>query len=191
MPGGPARQEGADGHELRFAVDYLSGYLLTRLPLPVLKAAAPSRIVNVSSLGQSPIDFDDVMLLKGYSGRRAYTQSKPVFTVDLAEEPAGTGVTANALHPATYMPTKMVTAAPLSELREGVEATSRLVTDPELDPGAGGGVRAVLRRAAARSGAGAGPRSRRAGQAAGAVAGADRVLSVTRFTCPLGASAGG
>ena len=137
MPGGPARQESADGHELRFAVDYLSGYLLTRLPLPVLKAAAPSRIVNVSSLGQSPIDFDDVMLLKGYSGRRAYTQSKPVFTVDLAEEPAGTGVTANALHPATYMPTKMVTAAPLSELREGVEATSRLVTDPELDPGAG------------------------------------------------------
>ncbi|WP_406675371.1 SDR family NAD(P)-dependent oxidoreductase [Nonomuraea sp. N2-4H] len=136
VPGGPARQESADGHELRFAVNYLSGYLLTRLLLPVLKAAAPAMIVNVSSLGQSPIDFDDVMLLKGYSGGRAYTQSKLaqiMFTVDLAEELAGTGVTANALHPATYMPTKMVTAAPLSELREGVEATSRLVTDPELD----------------------------------------------------------
>ncbi|SEG97153.1 NAD(P)-dependent dehydrogenase, short-chain alcohol dehydrogenase family [Nonomuraea solani] len=136
VPGGEGRQESADGHELRFAVNYLAGYLLTRLLLPVLRAAAPSRIVNVSSLGQAPIDFDDVMLVKEYSGVRAYCQSKlaqVMFTVDLAEELAGTGVTANALHPATYMPTKMVVAAPASELREGVEATSRLVTDPELD----------------------------------------------------------
>ncbi|WP_345571109.1 SDR family NAD(P)-dependent oxidoreductase [Nonomuraea rosea] len=135
VPGGSARQESADGHELRFAVNYLAGYLLTRLLLPVLTAAAPSRIVHVSSLGQAPIDFDDVMLVKEYSGVRAYCQSKlaqVMFTVDLAEELAGTGVTANALHPATYMPTKMV-ASPSSELREGVEATSRLVTDPELE----------------------------------------------------------
>ncbi|MFG1705797.1 SDR family NAD(P)-dependent oxidoreductase [Nonomuraea sp. M3C6] len=135
VPGGGMRQESADGHELRFAVNYLAGYLLTRLLLPVLRAAAPSRIVNVSSLGQAPIDFGDVMLVKDYSGVRAYCQSKlaqVMFTVDLAEELAGSGVTANALHPATYMPTKMV-ATPASELREGVEATSRLVTDPELD----------------------------------------------------------
>ena len=135
VPGGGARQESADGHELRFAVNYLAGYLLTRLLLPVLTSAAPSRIVNVSSLGQAPIDFDDVMLVKEYSGVRAYCQSKlaqVMFTVDLAEELAGTEVTANALHPATYMPTKMV-ASPSSELREGVEATSRLVTDPGLD----------------------------------------------------------
>ncbi|WP_346106936.1 SDR family NAD(P)-dependent oxidoreductase [Nonomuraea maheshkhaliensis] len=136
VPGGEARQESADGHELRFAVNYLAGFLLTRLLLPVLRAAAPSRIVNVSSLGQEPIDFGDVMLREGYSGVRAYRQSKlaqVMFTVDLAEELEGTGVTANALHPATYMPTKMVLASPLSELREGVEATARLVTDPELD----------------------------------------------------------
>ncbi|MET9242858.1 SDR family NAD(P)-dependent oxidoreductase [Nonomuraea sp. NPDC003709] len=135
VPGGGARQESADGHELRFAVNYLAGYLLTRLLLPVLRESAPSRIVNVSSLGQAPIDFGDVMQAAGYSGVRAYCQSKlaqVMFTVDLAEELAGTGVTANALHPATYMPTKMV-ATPVSELREGVEATSRLVTDPELD----------------------------------------------------------
>ncbi|MFB4274195.1 SDR family NAD(P)-dependent oxidoreductase [Nonomuraea sp. MTCD27] len=136
VPGGGARQESADGHELRFAVNYLAGFLLTRLLLPVLRSAAPSRIVNVSSLGQAPIDFDDVMLVKDYSGVRAYCQSKlaqVMFTVDLAEELAGTGVTANALHPATYMPTKMVVATPASELSEGVEATSRLVTDPALD----------------------------------------------------------
>src|SRR5215207_1588086 len=51
--GGPRgqRQESTDGYELRFAVNYLAGYLLTRLLLPLLKAGAPARIINVSSLG--------------------------------------------------------------------------------------------------------------------------------------------
>ena len=48
---GPARQTSADGHELRFAVNYLSGFLLAHRLLPLLKASAPSRIVNVASLG--------------------------------------------------------------------------------------------------------------------------------------------
>ena len=65
---GPERQTSADGYELRFAVNYLSGFLLARLLLPLLKASAPSRIVNVASLGQHPIDFDDVMITRGYSG---------------------------------------------------------------------------------------------------------------------------
>ncbi|URM97779.1 SDR family NAD(P)-dependent oxidoreductase [Actinomadura madurae] len=129
------RMESADGHELTFQVNYLSGYLLTRLLLPTLVASAPARIVNVSSLGQEAIDFDDVMITRGYSGMRAYRQSKLaqiLFTVDLAGELAGTGVTANALHPATYMPTKLV-PTPISTLEEGVRATHRLVTDPALD----------------------------------------------------------
>src|SRR5260370_23580068 len=84
--GGPERRTSADGYELRFAVNYLSGFLLAYLLLPLLKASAPSRIVNVASLGQPPIDFDDVMITKGYNGSRAHPQSKlsPItFTVDL------------------------------------------------------------------------------------------------------------
>jgi NAD(P)-dependent dehydrogenase (short-subunit alcohol dehydrogenase family) len=49
---GPERRTSAEGHELRFAVNYLSGFLLAHLLLPLLKAGAPSRIVNVASLGQ-------------------------------------------------------------------------------------------------------------------------------------------
>jgi NAD(P)-dependent dehydrogenase (short-subunit alcohol dehydrogenase family) len=101
---GPERRVSAEGHELRFAVNYLSGFLLAYLLLPLIKAAAPSRIVNVASLGQAPLDFDDVMLTKAYDGVRAYSQSKLsqiMFTIDLAKELKGSGVTVNSLHPAT------------------------------------------------------------------------------------------
>jgi NAD(P)-dependent dehydrogenase (short-subunit alcohol dehydrogenase family) len=130
------RRESEDGIELRFAVNYLADYLLTRLLLPRLKESAPSRIVHVSSAGQSAIDFDDVMLERDYRGGRAYTQSKLaqiLFTFDVAEELDGTGVTVNALHPSTYMPTKIVTSNPMSTLEQGVEATWRLAADPALD----------------------------------------------------------
>jgi len=70
------RQTSAEGFELRFAVNYLAGFLLTLLLLPLIKNSAPARIVNVSSAGQQPIDFGDVMLTRGYSGTRAYCQSK-------------------------------------------------------------------------------------------------------------------
>jgi NAD(P)-dependent dehydrogenase (short-subunit alcohol dehydrogenase family) len=75
------------------------------------------------------------MLTGAYKGIQAYCQSKlaqVMMTIDLAAELAGAGVTANALHPATYMPTKMV-ASPTSTIEEGVEATSRLLTDLGLD----------------------------------------------------------
>jgi NAD(P)-dependent dehydrogenase (short-subunit alcohol dehydrogenase family) len=68
----------------------------------------------VSSVGQEKIDFADVMLTRGYDGRRAYCQSKlaqVMFTFDLAQELAASGVTANCLHPATYMDTTMVRSA--------------------------------------------------------------------------------
>ncbi|HEX3668945.1 MAG TPA: SDR family NAD(P)-dependent oxidoreductase [Acidimicrobiia bacterium] len=137
--GDARRQESRDGYELRFAVNYLAGYLLTRLLLPLLERSAPARIVNVASAGQAPIDFDDVMLERRYDGVQAYCQGKLaqiMFTLDLADELANTGVTATSLHPATYMPTKIVRAdgvTPTSSLEEGARATLRLVADPELD----------------------------------------------------------
>lgn len=139
LPGDGRRLESRDGYELRFAVNYLAGYLLTRLLLARLERSAPARIVNVSSAGQAAIDFDDVMLERRYDGVQAYCQSKlaqVMFTFDLADELRDRGVTANCLHPATYMPTKMVRAAgvsPVSSLEDGLKATLRLVADPELD----------------------------------------------------------
>ena len=144
MPGsdrcrrGPVRQLSADGHELRFAVNYLSGFLLARLLLPLLKASAPSRIVNVASLGQHPLDFDDVMLTKGYTGTRAYAQSKLaqiMFTIDLAAEIDGSGVTVNALHPATYTNTTMVREGgfpPISTVEQGGEAILHLADGDDM-----------------------------------------------------------
>ncbi len=139
VPGGGVRQESRDGYELRFAVNYLSHYLLTRQLTPLLVRSAPARIVNVSSAGQMRIDFSDPMLEHGYDGVRAYCQSKlaqVMFTFDLAEELEGRGVSVNCLHPATYMPTKMVLAArgsAVSTLEEGVGATLRLVAGESLD----------------------------------------------------------
>jgi len=139
VEGGGRRLESRDGYELRFAVNYLAGYLLTRLLVPLLVRSAPARIVTVSSVGQAPIDFDDVMLERGYSGLEAYGQSKlaqVMMTFDLAEELDPLAVTANCLHPGTFMPTKMVRAAgvsPATPLSEGVAATLRLVADPSLD----------------------------------------------------------
>ncbi len=135
---GNVREVSADGYELRFAVNYLAGFLLTRLLLPLVERRAPSRIVNVSSLGQQAIDFTDVMLTRGYSGARAYRQSKLaqiLSTIDLAEELKGRGVTVNALHPATFMDTTMLRLAggsPMSTVEEGGEAILQLVASPAV-----------------------------------------------------------
>jgi NAD(P)-dependent dehydrogenase (short-subunit alcohol dehydrogenase family) len=138
--GGPqgTRQTSADGHELRFAVNYLAGFLLTDLLLPLLKASAPARIVNVSSLGQQALDFGDVMLTREYSGIRAYRQSKLaqiLFTIDLAKELEGKDITVNALHPATFMDTKMVRdfGTPRSTVEEGALAILKLATSAGVE----------------------------------------------------------
>ena len=135
------RQLSADGHELHFAVNYLAGYALTRLLLPRLLESAPARIVNVASAAQRPIDFDDPMLEHGYSGGRAYAQSKLaqiLFTVDLAEELDGRGVLVAALHPATLMDTPMVREAGVrarSTVDEGADAVMRLITADDIGSG--------------------------------------------------------
>jgi NAD(P)-dependent dehydrogenase (short-subunit alcohol dehydrogenase family) len=92
LPGGGRRQESEDGYELRFAVNYLAPFLLTRLLLPTLRQSAPAHIVKVSSAGQAPIDFRDVMLEYHYDGIQVYCQSKlalVMFTFDLGRRTRG------------------------------------------------------------------------------------------------------
>ena len=136
---GERRQVNAAGVELRFAVNYLAGFALTLHLLPLIRRSAPARVVNVASVGQRAIDFDDVMLERSYSGGRAYMQSKlaqAMFTFDLAERLQGTGVTVNCLHPATYMATTMVREAgvePWSTVEEGGRAILNLAASPALE----------------------------------------------------------
>jgi NAD(P)-dependent dehydrogenase (short-subunit alcohol dehydrogenase family) len=142
LTGDDERQESSDGIELSFQVNYLAGYLLTDMLLPIIPRSADSRIVNVASGAQAPIDFDDPMLERGYSGGRSYSQSKlaqVMHAMDLAEELDGTGIRVNSLHPATLMDTNMVRSAgvtPRSSVDEGLEAVMSLI-GPEA-PGSGG-----------------------------------------------------
>jgi NAD(P)-dependent dehydrogenase (short-subunit alcohol dehydrogenase family) len=133
------RELSQDKYELRFAVNYLAPYLLTERLIPLLKTSAPARVVNVASVGQASIDFDNLMFERGYDGVAAYRRSKLAmiaWTFDLAAQLAGSGVTVNALHPASLMPTKMVLEAgwqTMSTVEEGLRTTLRLVTDPDLE----------------------------------------------------------
>lgn len=139
--GDGARQVSPDGLELRFHVNYLSGFLLTRLLLPRVLESAPARIINVASVAQTPLDFDDLMLEQDYSHGRAYGQSKLaqiLFTFDLARELEGRRVFVAALHPATLMETTMVREAgvtPRATVDEGATALMNLVTSNDLASG--------------------------------------------------------
>ena len=93
-----------DGLETTFAVNHIGYFLLSRLLEPKLCASAPARIVNIASGAHrgATIRFDDLVGARAYDGWRAYAQSKLaniVFTYELARRLAGTGVTANCLHP--------------------------------------------------------------------------------------------
>src|SRR5688572_5947611 len=94
----------ADGIENTFALNHLGYFLLAHLLLDVLKASAPSRIINVSSEGHrmGNIKYDDINREKGYSSLQVYGQTKldnVIFTYELAKRLEGTGVTVNCLHP--------------------------------------------------------------------------------------------
>ncbi len=138
---GTGREETRDGFELRLATNYLAPFLLTRLLLPNLLSAAPSRIVNVASAGQDDIDFDDLQMERHYSGVDAYRRSKLaliMFTFDLAEELREQRVTVQSLHPATFMDTFMVReagVAPTSTVDEGAEAILHAALGPSSATG--------------------------------------------------------
>ncbi len=142
IPRDEPRRTSQDGHELHFAVNYLAGYVLSHELRPLLQRAAPSRIINVASLSQTPIEFDDVMLERPGAAARGYGQSKLAqitMTMDMAPELEPLGIRIVALHPATLMNTSMVTESgmrPRSTVDEGADAVMQLVTMQELPTGA-------------------------------------------------------
>jgi NAD(P)-dependent dehydrogenase (short-subunit alcohol dehydrogenase family) len=120
-------------------VNYLAPFLFTHLLLPSLKNADAARIVNVSSIGQHTINFDDIMLEKNFDATNAYRQSKLaliMFTIDLAEKLKEDHVTVNSMHPGTYLNTNMVRrlgVTPLGEAESGADVEVYLATNPELN----------------------------------------------------------
>ena len=158
----------ADGIETTFAVNHLAYFLLTKLLLDVLKASAPSRIVNVSSGEQrnGTIDFDDLQGEKGYRGAKAYSQSKlatVLFTYELARRLEGTGVSANCLHPGGRIPVRTNFGSGVSGVlgfmvralrplmispEKGAETSIYLASSPEVEGLSG---RCFVKKAEARS----------------------------------------
>jgi len=126
------RRESKDGLEMIFQVDYLATYILSQKLLPLLEKSESPHIVNIASAGQAPIDFDDPLLKKSWSGVQSYCQAKLcqiTLTFTMAE--MHKSIRFNALHPASYMPTKIVTHmfSPQSEIQDGAEALVNLAID--------------------------------------------------------------
>ena len=138
-----------DGYEKNFAINHLGPFLLTNLLLDVLKQSAPSRIITLTSSGQSSINFDDLMGEQKFSWMRAYTQSKlanVLFTYELARKLEGTGVTANCVHPGVVRTNlvrdmswyfKIIYHSVLKWFfktpRKGAETSIYLATSPDLE----------------------------------------------------------
>jgi len=143
------RQVTADGLERTLAVNHLAPYLLTRLLLDRLRESAPSRIVTVASEGhhRGDLDLQDLQLERGYRMMRAYGRSKLcniLFTRELARRLAGSGVTANCLHPGVVA-TRIWDGAPwifrpvfavakwfMVSPEQAAESVVRLTADPAL-----------------------------------------------------------
>jgi NAD(P)-dependent dehydrogenase (short-subunit alcohol dehydrogenase family) len=123
-----------DGIELTFQVNYLAPFLLTTR---LLEREPPRRVVHVASAGQERPDFGDLMLERGYDEWRAYRQSKLaqiMFSFECARR--FPDVESVALHPATFMDTKIVRSRvgrPANTVQTGADATVRLAADLDLD----------------------------------------------------------
>ena len=142
------RRETADGVEKTFALNYLAPFLLTNLLLDLLRAGAPARIVNVSSVmhRSAVLDLDDLQLERGYNSPKAYARSKLaliLFTYELARRLEGTGVVANALHPG-FVATGIGLKSPLDKIlkpvmrlfavstKEGARTSVYLASSPQV-----------------------------------------------------------
>lgn len=145
-----------DGHEATFAVNHLAGFLLTELLLPRLQEHPPARIVTTASVGhyRGSMDFDDLGYERGYNILKAYGRSKlanVLYTRDLAERLAGTGVTATCLHPGSVA-TNIWSGAPgwarpvldlakrfaMVSPAEGGARITFLAVDPSVEGASGG-----------------------------------------------------
>lgn len=125
-----SRRESIDGLEMIFQVDYLATYILSQMLLPLLKVSDNPHIINVASAGQSSIDFTDPLLEKSWSGVQSYCQAKLCqITLAFAMAREHKDVRINALHPASYMPTKIVTHmfTPQSAVKDGVKSLVNLI----------------------------------------------------------------
>jgi NAD(P)-dependent dehydrogenase (short-subunit alcohol dehydrogenase family) len=99
-----ARQVTEDGLELTFATNHMAYFVLTYGLRERLRAATPARVVNVASDAHKgeKLDFNDLQSAKNYRGLHVYGRSKLcniLYTRELGRRLAGTGVTANCLHP--------------------------------------------------------------------------------------------
>lgn len=145
-----SREITSEGLEATLAVNYLAPFLLTELLIDTLKASAPARIINVSSMAQSRnIAFDNLQGEKRYASMSNYGQAKLaliLFTYELARRLAGTGVTVNALHPGlvasnfnsgTKGITHLIAGAIYSiagiSVEKGAQTTLYLATSPQVE----------------------------------------------------------
>ncbi|MFL6022804.1 MAG: SDR family oxidoreductase [Marmoricola sp.] len=145
-----------DGYESTFAVNHLAPFLLTELLLDRIIASGSGRIVSTSSVGhyRGTMDFDDLGFERGYQIMRAYGRSKlanVLYTRSLTQRLAGTGVTANCLHPGTVA-TNIWSGAPafakpvlavakrllMVSPAEGGATLTYLATSPEVEGRSGG-----------------------------------------------------
>ncbi|WP_024874002.1 SDR family NAD(P)-dependent oxidoreductase [Saccharomonospora piscinae] len=129
----PGRREvNARGTELRMAGNYLAPYQISRRLASLL--ARDGRIVNVASVGQAPLDLDDLDFTRAYEGVTAYCRSKLALIMDTIELSAQ-GVHVNAVHPAHLMPTTMVRDSgfvPQATMEDGVLPVLRVALDTAL-----------------------------------------------------------
>lgn len=141
----------AEGLEMTFALDHLSPFLLTNLLLERLKTSAPARVVVVASATErsAKLDWDDLPMARRYNGFQAYANAKRcnlLFTYELARRLAGTGVTANALHPGAVATgiwsrpfgplgglVRPFTRLAMRSPEQGAETVVYLATSPEVE----------------------------------------------------------
>ncbi len=144
------RKVTSEGLEATLALNYLAPFLLTELLVDTLKASAPARIINVSSMAHSRnIAFDNLQGEKSYAAMRNYGQAKLaliLFTYELARRLEGTGVTVNALHPGlvasnfnsgtkgmTHFIGEVVYFFAGISVKQGAQTTLYLATSPQVE----------------------------------------------------------